>query len=44
VFSTGHDIVSSTSKTWASGFHEVVDTEAMFLGLFERYRRERIIP
>ena len=44
VFSTGHDIVSSMSKARASGFREAVDTEVMFLDLFERYRRERIIP
>lgn len=44
VFATGHDIVSSMSKTWRAGFREVVDTEAMFLALFESYRSTRIIP
>jgi nucleoside-diphosphate-sugar epimerase len=44
VFSTGHDIVSDMGKTWRTGFHEVVDTEAMFLRVFESYRRDRIIP
>jgi nucleoside-diphosphate-sugar epimerase len=44
VFSTEHDIVSGMGKAWRSGFHEVMDTEAMFLDVFARYRRARIIP
>jgi nucleoside-diphosphate-sugar epimerase len=44
VFSTGHDIVSSMSKTWRHGFREVMDTEAMFLRVFDHYRQARIIP
>jgi nucleoside-diphosphate-sugar epimerase len=44
VFNTGHDIVSDMGKAWRAGFHEVIDTEAMFLRVFDSYRRERIIP
>jgi nucleoside-diphosphate-sugar epimerase len=44
VFSSGHDIVSDIGKTWRAGFREAVDTEAMFLRLFDSYRASRIIP
>jgi hypothetical protein len=44
VFASGHDIVSDMGKAWRAGFREVVDTEAMFLRVFESYRRDRIIP
>ncbi len=44
VFSTGHDIVSGMGKAWRAGLREVMDTETMFLQVFETYRRERIIP
>jgi len=44
VFSTGHDIVSSMAKAWRCGFRETMDTEAMFLRVFETYRAQRIIP
>jgi nucleoside-diphosphate-sugar epimerase len=44
VFSTGHDIISDMGKARRFGFCEVVDTEQMFLDVFESYRRNRIIP
>jgi hypothetical protein len=44
VFSSGYDIVSDMGKAWRTGWREAVDTEAMFLNLFESYRRCRIIP
>jgi nucleoside-diphosphate-sugar epimerase len=44
VFSTAHDIVSDMGRTWRAGFREAVDSEAMFLRVFEAYRRDRIIP
>ena len=44
VFAQGHDIVSDMGTTWRTGFREVVDTEAMFLRVFESYRRSRVIP
>ncbi len=44
VFSTDHDIISDMGKARRFGFHEAVDTEKMFLDVFESYRRDRIIP
>lgn len=44
VFSTDHDIISDMGRARRYGFHEVVDTEQMFLDVFESYRRDRIIP
>jgi nucleoside-diphosphate-sugar epimerase len=38
------DVVSSMEKARASGFHETVDSEAMFMRQFENYRKARIIP
>jgi hypothetical protein len=37
-------MVSDTIKLRRAGFGESVDSEAMFVELFERFRRERIIP
>ncbi|MBJ6759607.1 SDR family oxidoreductase [Myxococcaceae bacterium JPH2] len=44
VFSWDYDMFADGSKARRFGFHEYVDTEAMFLGLFEDLRRRRIIP
>ena len=44
VFTPTFDIMSDTSELRRAGFHDVVDTEAMFFRLFDDYRRERIIP
>ncbi len=44
VFSWNYDMFGDGSKARRFGFHEYVDTEAMFLELFEAYRRRRIIP
>ncbi|WP_309643604.1 SDR family oxidoreductase [Phenylobacterium sp.] len=44
VFSWNYDMFGDGSKARRFGFHEFVDTEAMFLELFEEYRRQRIIP
>lgn len=38
------DVFSDMSKARALGFHEAVDSCAMFLRQFEHYRAERIIP
>ena len=43
VFTPTFDIMSDTNKPRRAGFHDVVDTEAMFFRLFDDYRRERII-
>lgn len=44
VFSWNYDMFGDGSKARRYGFHEFVDTEAMFLELFQEYRRRRIIP
>ena len=44
VFASDYDIVSDTSKARRFGFHDLVDTEEMFLRMFSDFRRNRIIP
>ena len=44
VFDSDYDIVSDTSKARRFGFHDLVDTEEMFLRMFSDFRRDRIIP
>jgi nucleoside-diphosphate-sugar epimerase len=44
VFSWDYDVIADTSKSRRAGFHEYVDTEAMFLRLFQDLRDRRIIP
>ena len=44
VFASDYDIVSDTSKARRFGFHDLVDTEEMFLRMFADFRREHIIP
>lgn len=44
VFSWDYDMFADGSKARRFGFHEYVETEAMFLRLFEDFRRRRIIP
>ena len=36
--------MTSTTKIRQAGFHEVVDSEEMFLRLFAAFRAARIIP
>lgn len=43
-FGSGYDIISSTIKAKLHGFHDVVDSEAMFFRLFGELRGNRIIP
>lgn len=38
------DFMSSTTRIRQHGFHDVVDSEAMFIRIFDRYRSERLIP
>lgn len=40
----GHDNISSTTKIRSIGFHEMVDTESMFLTQITRYREARVLP
>ncbi|HKU96758.1 MAG TPA: SDR family oxidoreductase [Vineibacter sp.] len=44
VFSWDYDMFADGSRARRFGFHEYVDTEAMFLGIFDDFRRRRIIP
>jgi nucleoside-diphosphate-sugar epimerase len=44
VFTPAFDIVSSMTKARQHGFHEVVDSEAMFVRIFDRLRTERVLP
>lgn len=44
IFNAGRDIMSDTLKLRRHGFWETLDTEEMFLGLFEGFRAARIIP
>ncbi len=44
VFASDYDIVSDTSKARRFGFHDLVDTEEMFVRMFSDFRRDRIIP
>lgn len=44
VFSPEYDVMSETRKLREFGFMETMDTEMMFLGIFDHLRRERIIP
>jgi nucleoside-diphosphate-sugar epimerase len=44
VFTPNYDIVSDVSKLRRYGFHELVDTEEMFLRLFDQFRHERAVP
>ncbi|WP_119389980.1 SDR family oxidoreductase [Taklimakanibacter lacteus] len=44
VFSWDYDFFADGSKARRLGFHDQVDTEAMFLELFTELRRRRIVP
>jgi nucleoside-diphosphate-sugar epimerase len=44
VFSWDYDMFADGSKARRYGFHEFIDTEAMFIGLFDDLRRRRLIP
>jgi nucleoside-diphosphate-sugar epimerase len=44
VFGTEHDVLMNTTRLRQSGFHDMIDSEAMFLGHFDRYRAARLIP
>jgi len=44
IFNVGYDIMSDATKLRSYGFWHAVDTERMFVDLFEHFRRCRIIP
>ena len=44
VFGTDWDVMSDVTKARLYGFHEVVDSQAMFVRLLRQFREERIVP
>jgi nucleoside-diphosphate-sugar epimerase len=44
VFRQGFDNVSSTIKARQAGFHDCIDSEAMFAKLFEKFRQINLLP
>lgn len=44
VFSWDYDMFADGTKARRFGFHEFIDTEAMFIGIFEDLRRRKVIP
>ena len=44
VFGWNYDFFADGSKVRRAGFHEYVDTEEMFRGIFEDFRRRKMIP
>jgi nucleoside-diphosphate-sugar epimerase len=44
VFGWDYDVIADGSKARRFGFHDFVDTAEMFLGIFDDFRRRRVIP
>jgi nucleoside-diphosphate-sugar epimerase len=44
VFGCDWDVMSNVTKSRLYGFHDVVDSEAMFVRLLRKFRAERIVP
>jgi len=44
LWSHDYDVFSSTTKLRRAGFHDMVDTEEMFLSQFRHYREAKILP
>ena len=44
VFNCNWDVMTNVTKSRLHGFHEVVDSEEMFVRLLRRFREERIVP
>lgn len=44
VFSWDYDMFADGSKSRRHGFHEYVDTEAMFMQIFDDLRKRKVIP
>ena len=44
VFGCDWDVMTSTTKARQHGFHDVVDSEEMFVRLLKQFREERIVP
>lgn len=44
VFGSGYDMINSMTKARQFGFHDVIDTENMFIRIFNELRAGRVIP
>ena len=44
VFSWDYDFFADGTKARRLGFHEYIDTESMFMQIFDDFRRRKIIP
>lgn len=44
VFNCDWDVMSDVTKSRRFGFHDVVDSEEMFVRLMREFRAERIVP
>jgi nucleoside-diphosphate-sugar epimerase len=44
IFRCDWDVITSTTKIRQAGFHDVVDSTAMFLRLFDEFRARKAIP
>ena len=44
IFHCDWDVLLSSTKVQQAGFHRVVDSEAMFMSLFQTFRDRKIIP
>ncbi|MFD0695759.1 SDR family oxidoreductase [Paenibacillus sp. GCM10027628] len=44
VFSWDYDFFADGSKARRFGFHEYIDTEEMFMNIFDDFRRRKVIP
>lgn len=44
VFGWDYDVIADTSKSRRAGFHDYVETDAMFTRIFEQLRERRLIP
>jgi len=44
VFSWNYDFFADGTKARRLGFHEYVDTEAMFINIFDDFRKRKVIP
>jgi nucleoside-diphosphate-sugar epimerase len=44
VFSWDYDFFADGSKARRAGFHEFIDTEAMFMEIFDNFRKMKVIP
>ncbi|MGO2931989.1 SDR family oxidoreductase [Microbacterium sp.] len=44
VFAWDYDVIADTSKSRRAGFHTYVDSEAMFLQIFQSLRDQQLVP